>query len=120
MTRADPWMCRSCGKAPVPAIGETLCETCAAEAVIRPGSDRPAQAVESAKAFLLASDEATIVQPDRAIAYALQGILVCQIELVHANAEALSRQDFMMPAGTIMLPEDSEPQPERGPKAWGQ
>jgi hypothetical protein len=121
MTSADPWMCRNCGKAPVPALGETLCADCAASTSATP-EDHSAEAVKRATTFLETSVEAASItgdgrlkprKTDLAIAAALQGILVCQIELVELSSQA---GDFMLPAGTIMLP---EPEPEMGPKPWG-
>lgn len=117
----DPWMCRNCGKAPVPALGETLCVDCQASSQVTDPETRSADAIERATTFLETSVKAASItgdgrvkprKTDLAIAAALQGILVCQIELVELSSQAT---DFMLPAGALL----GEPEPEIGPKPWG-
>lgn len=116
MTTDQAWMCQACKHNPVPALGEQLCADCATTDSV--GDDRTADVIDSARALLAESEKASRItsgQMHRAIALALQGILVCQIESLTRLGEAA--EPFMMPAGTIMLP---DPEPEIGPKPWGQ
>jgi len=117
----NAWLCRNCHKTPVPALGEKLCPDCAAEAVIQP--DEPTdhdRAIEHAKDLLEKSERATTFESRDialAVARALQGILVCQIESVSVTRPDMPPDiGFVLPEG-FNLP---EPESEIGPKPWGQ
>lgn len=120
------WMCVACPN-PVAKLGDKLCPACTDSVS---AADPHDESVRRAQQFLDDSDKATAFKnkdpqlankdPQLAVAHALQGILVCQIQLLRDSAANMVGADgaFMMPAGTVMLPNE-EPQPERGPKPWG-
>ena len=115
------WMCSQCNQA-VAKLGDTLCPLCQQEAVDNP--DPHQRAIVDAKNLLdkakLATNRGNVsADAQLAIAFALQGILVCQLALLRAAGADLSGLASPDLPGFVMLP-NQEPEPERGPKPWGQ
>jgi hypothetical protein len=98
-------MCPRCGKRPVTELGATSCEECAKP--VETQDDRHVEAIVLAKTLLKKSLE-TKSTADFRIAYALQGILAVQIELLESQPDPY---DFIMP--------EQPPEPPLGPRPWG-
>jgi len=104
------WFCHQCRHNPVKGPGEILCLSCAGST--EPEPDVRAEYIEKGKELLARSETfANHGQINSAIARALQGILAMHIAVAEAP-------DIGMDFGGFSLPEP--PEPERGPKPWGQ